>query len=1170
MPRLGIFHKNKRVVGFRKGRILSAMFLLIAISLPLLNGLTRAADVPVKSVEITSGHTSYTNNEMGSWHITKSAEWIDVGKARVTFEVNSVAKYEEGVDLDVLLVIDNSGSMTGDKISRVIEDATSLIDTLLDNPNNRVALVSFNSEASIISGFTNNKTNMLDNINRLTTTDATNYNQGYIKALEVLDGYTQRENTNLVMLFLTDGAPNEEVPNEIAQYKTLKERYPYMVINGIQYEMGDTILQPIINVSDYQYIATMNSLNNVLFTATVNPYIYNNFVITDYIDNNYWNIEGVDMIKASLGTVELEYEGSTPKITWDMSGLYRSGAATQTLTIDINLKDELINDSLLLPTNTHETIESALKDTSDEDTNSDLTPKLKTTYDVIYDANSPSDCEAQGVVPETTTHTVFTTVEISDNKLSCSGYDFRGWQSDINESNKINDDYFKMPERDVIFKAIWSKPSILKSMDGKMHVMAPATFDTGENVNVKLKKLSGQSSASYSTANTTITAIEKADTLSTMVDKNDDAYIISAPDSIEPIYAWYNDGTIYYYTDGGNVRLNEDASHMFRRMQNLTSIDGMADWDTSSVTDMYYMFASVGYKATSFELDLSGWDTSSVTDMGYMFTDAGYNAASFELDLSGWDTSSVTYMDYMFNNAGYNATSWSVRGLSGWDTSSVTDMGYMFNSAGCHAANFELDLSGWDTSSATNMNYMFRSTGYYATNFELDLSGWNTSSVTNMNYMLQRAGYSATSWSVGDLSGWNTSSVTNMRSMFASAGYKATSFELDLSGWDTSSVTDTYDMFYETGYSATSWSIGDLSDWDTSSVTNMGYIFRSAGYSATDWSIGDLSGWNTSSVTNMSSVFASAGYNATSWSVGDLSGWDTSSVTSMNSMFNSAGYSATSFELDLSGWDTSSVTDMSSMFRGAGYNATSWSIGDLSDWDTSSVKYMRSMFNIAGCYATSFKLDLSGWDTSSVTNMSFMFASAGYSATDWSVGDLSGWDTSSVTNMSSMLKGVAYNATSWPLGNISGWDVSKVTDMSYMFANAGYNIADLKIDLSGWNASSVTNMNAMFNSTGHDAINVELDLSGWNTSSVTDMSYMFNSAGINATNVELDLSGWNTSSVTNMYAMFVVYSYTNWSAKISATNGSGITNTTTRMYGETTSVYVDSPSGRTFILVTTP
>ena len=265
--------------------------------------------------------------------------------------------------------------------------------------------------------------------------------------------------------------------------------------------------------------------------------------------------------------------------------------------------------------------------------------------------------------------------------------------------------------------------------------------------------------------------------------------------------------------------------------------------------------------------DFTNLDTSSVTDMSFMFYYAGQNATTFELKgLGNWDVSKVTNMESMFRSVGSKATTFNLN-LSNWNTSSVTSMSSMFDSAGYSATTFNLNLLNWNTSSVTNMEYMFSGAGYRATTFNLNLSNWNTSSVTDMSRMFEYAGSKATTWTIGDLSNWDVSKVTNMSYMFYEAGSKATTFNLNLSNWNTSSVTSMSSMFDSAGYSATTWTIGDLSSWDTSSVTSMDSMFSGAGYSATTWTIGDLSNWNTSSVTSMYDMFRAAGYSATTWSV---------------------------------------------------------------------------------------------------------------------------------------------------------------------------------------------------------------------------------------------------------------------------------------------------------------
>ncbi|MDO4369606.1 MAG: BspA family leucine-rich repeat surface protein [bacterium] len=360
---------------------------------------------------------------------------------------------------------------------------------------------------------------------------------------------------------------------------------------------------------------------------------------------------------------------------------------------------------------------------------------------------------------------------------------------------------------------------------------------------------------------------------------------------------------------------------------------------------------------------------------------------------------------------------------------------------------------------------------------------------------------------------------------------------------------------------------GDFASLDTSQVINMSCMFRGAGSGATTFNLVGLNNWDTSSVTNMSEMFDETGLRVTTWDIGGLSKWDTSKVTDMSNMFNWAGSNVTTFNLDLSNWNTSSVTDMSNMFYMTGYNVTSFSLTGLENWDTSNVTNMSKMFWDAGFSATTFNLDLSGWNTSNVTNMSSMFCDAGYKATTWNIGDLSGWDTSKVTNMSRMFDGAGLNVTTFNL-DLSNWDTSSVTNMSRMFDGAGFSATTFNlIGLNNWNVSKVVNMDSMFSGAGKNATTFNLDLSGWDTSKVTIMMDMFEWAGENATTFNLDLSNWDTSKVTTMMDMFddAGKNATSWSVKIPSTTGS-LTNTTSRWYGKTESVYIEPDSGKYFTL----
>ena len=730
-----------------------------------------------------------------------------------------------------------------------------------------------------------------------------------------------------------------------------------------------------------------------------------------------------------------------------------------------------------------------------------------TYYEVTFDKN---DNSATGTMNNQSIADGIPT-SLNENQYSREGYGFVGWNT---ESDGSGTSYLDKADitltGNITLYAQWVKTYTLTfDKNDPDAVGDPYSIEVIPGISTQIPNeafnayhLTGKSITSYNT---------DSDYSGTSYSKNQEIAISENT----TLYAYWESVIYWALQDNDNDNINETLVLSSEEVNGVEQGSFAADTSFSDPSQVPWVEYNPSYDSNkSYNVTTVNIEKEiSPTSTAYWFFGVGHNAATFNANLEKLNTSQVTTMNSMFEYAGENATTWNIG-----------------------------DLSEWDTSKVTNMNYMFYCAGENVTTWNIgDLSEWDTSKVTNMKYMFYSAGRNATTWNIGDLSGWTTSQVTTMRSMFEYAGRSATTWNIgDLSGWTTSQVTTMSSMFDYAGYTAEIWSIGDLSEWNTSKVTTMSSMFEDAGYNATTWNIGDISNWNTSQVIDMSDMFNSAGYKATTWNIGDLSGWTTSKVTNMSDMFSSAGYSATTFNLNLSGWDTSKVTTMSSMFDHAGYSATTWDIGDLS-----------------------------GWTTSQITTMSGMFEDAGYKATTWDIGDLSGWNTSQVKNMSYMFSSAGYSATTWDIGDLSEWDTSKVTNMSWMFSYAGYSATTFNLNLSGWDTSQVTTMSTMFWKAGRNATTWNIgNISKWNTAKVTNMSFMFDSAGYTATTFNLNLSGWNTSSVTTMSTMFddAGESATTFSITIPQTNGNGINNDTTHMYGKTTSTYASPPSSRTFTL----
>jgi len=448
--------KNKRIIMSIGFLLLIALVIYIPFSLAVLT--------PIKSITITSEHTNYETKEAGSWQVKKSAVWKKKGEAEITFDVDTVIKTDSEAT-DIILVLDVSGSMNGEKLNRVKNDTVELVNSLLENSQNKVALITFETKSTLVSGLTNDKEGLVNTINGLSTGDTTNYYQALVNVDSILKDYQKEDRRECIVLFLTDGYPNEDIPNQNTYFDYLKDNYPYINVNGIQYEMGSDVLDPVKRISDNQYLANMDTLNNVLFEASVAPLIYKDFSITDFINTDYFYVESSSDIKASQGSIEFDKENQ--KFTWKIEDL-KSGSKAS-ITINAKLKEEFINKGGVYPTNKQEEVKSTI-DEENEDVVSKDSPILADNYKVIYEGNAPDGCSVTDI-PNEENHSVFNAVRVSEKDPKCEGYQFKGWKVVTKSAKKINDNHFIMPEEDVVIRATWSKLTISKSMEGEVYTV---------------------------------------------------------------------------------------------------------------------------------------------------------------------------------------------------------------------------------------------------------------------------------------------------------------------------------------------------------------------------------------------------------------------------------------------------------------------------------------------------------------------------------------------------------------------------------------------------------------------------------------------------------------------------------------------------------------------------
>ncbi|WP_338216460.1 BspA family leucine-rich repeat surface protein [Companilactobacillus muriivasis] len=425
-----------------------------------------------------------------------------------------------------------------------------------------------------------------------------------------------------------------------------------------------------------------------------------------------------------------------------------------------------------------------------------------------------------------------------------------------------------------------------------------------------------------------------------------------------PWYSYRNQVTSVYV--GKNIIANNNSSYVFSQLPNATSID-VENLDVQYASNMSSMFANDD-NLTSIT-GLEDWNTSSVTNMAALFS--GDYILEETDGIENWNTSEVTIMSSLFNNA----KEININGLENWDTSSVTNMSFMFENT--KIVDFS-PIKNWDVSKLKTMESMF-----YGNNVvtSLDFSNWklneldgigrtfagciklteivglnnfNSGRLSNFSYTFLN---DRNLTSLADTEKWNTSNVITMAGTFSGC---IGLLNLDLREWDTSSVEDMSHMF-ESDSNLKENTLYGLDKFNTNNVTNMSYMFASIGFEVLD-----LSNFNTSKVTNMNHMFVST--KKLQQIIGDF---DTSSVEDLSYLFYNSN--VTDFdELNISNWKLSKVTNMSGMFWGN----SSKSLVFTSNWNTSNVKSFYAMFNSMPNLEA---LDISGFDTTNATDVQYMF-----------------------------------------------------------------------------------------------------------------------------------------------------------------------------------------------------
>ena len=429
--------------------------------------------------------------------------------------------------------------------------------------------------------------------------------------------------------------------------------------------------------------------------------------------------------------------------------------------------------------------------------------------------------------------------------------------------------------------------------------LSHATLITWPEFNKKVKTLvSNTEVTSVATSDNNVKFIKRASSL-----QSSNYTGVSTTNSDEEIFVWFDNWTLYYYTDADIINMNQNSMQMFYAFKALKEVD-LSTFDTRNVTKMKTMFFNDSALTTIYAsgdlfltdnlittsddgsknmfgnaTSLVWWHwtrfDSSKTDQTYARVDKVWEPWYFteitdDSVLLPWrefnevikllakdrniksikraenlDSSFISFPISlnMCNNPVYAWYNWEEETIYYYSQSTTIymhgDSSYMFSDL---TGLTEIDFSGIDTSRVSTMQGMFNGCRGLT---KLDLSTFDTSNVDNMWTMFN----GCSSLTELDISHFNTSNVTTMHWMFNGCSSLT---ELDISHFDTSNVDDMETMFY----GCKELRELDLSNFNTSNVTTMKRMF--------DWIVVqepsklttiDLSSFDTNNVTDMEGIF---------------------------------------------------------------------------------------------------------------------------------------------------------------------------------------------------------------------------------------------------------------------------------------------------------------------------
>ncbi|MDU5334500.1 SHIRT domain-containing protein [Enterococcus sp.] len=297
----------------------------------------------------------------------KGAKWTNEDRTTAEIRLDYGYNYDRLANLDIVFVVDNSGSMTYPTPVKdangvlhnfpqafltedILGDAAKmLLETDKSGYDNRMSLVAFGGGNTPIykTGFLTTSTEIKDQLRKYPVTkhEMTNYNAGLQGAIDVLTA-AKDPNRSQAVIFLSDGAPSDGNTG-ISQADKLREQgiNVYPIAMYFEKEMSPQSLKDISYDKKTTYIANDTESFEKIMAEVIED-------VVNHAEPLDVQIEDIlsDKFEVQTGNDDLDYELSPDggkvtrqgqKITWNLEGCAQGVAHTLKIKVKVKKGTEL-------------------------------------------------------------------------------------------------------------------------------------------------------------------------------------------------------------------------------------------------------------------------------------------------------------------------------------------------------------------------------------------------------------------------------------------------------------------------------------------------------------------------------------------------------------------------------------------------------------------------------------------------------------------------------------------------------------------------------------------------------------------------------------------------------------------------------------------------------------